>query len=77
MYKVQNRDQFKKCRHIKNCASQRSVLQHVLFITNPEKGMNMQVTELTDDTKLFTVMKIKTDRRVAEGFKVLSERTIK
>lgn len=53
------------------------MLQHVLFTTNAEKGMNRKVTELTDDIKLFTSVKIKTDRRVAEGFKILSERTIK
>lgn len=32
--------------------------------------MNTKVTELTDDTKLFTAVKIKTDREVAEGFKI-------
>jgi len=56
---------------------QRSVLQHVLFITNPEKRMNREMTEQTDDTELFTVVKIKTGRRVAEGLKILNERTIK
>lgn len=48
----------------------------MLFITNPVKGMNREVAELTD-TKLFTVVRIKTDRRVAEGFEILSEMTIK
>lgn len=40
----------------------------LLFISNPDKGMNSEVTELTDDAKLFTVVKTKTDRRAAEGF---------
>lgn len=68
---MENRNQrewsFKKFWYFKSGILQRFV---ATCAANPDKGGNREVTELTDGTKLFTIVKIKTDREVAEGFKI-------